>query len=160
MCLPAASWYLQPRRPSGARWDFDRHQASRGALAHKTEVGGVTRSAYATRPRRSAAEAGGLSDTLLIEEMFTDESPRSDRRHRRSTVRPGVGPRRRRHFTEILADSGLLPPWTRASVESALQRLSVRRLLNGYRGKLPPTWRRPSTPFSRSRDMRPLICRC
>ena len=39
-------------------------------------------------------------------------------------------------FTEILSDSvSLLPPWTRACVESALQRLSMRRLLNGYRGK-------------------------
>jgi hypothetical protein len=39
-------------------------------------------------------------------------------------------------FTEILSDSvSLLPPWTRARVESALQRLSMRRLLNGYRGK-------------------------
>jgi hypothetical protein len=29
----------------------------------------------------------------------------------------------------------LLPPWTRKSIESALQGLAVRRLLDGYRGK-------------------------
>jgi acetyl-CoA synthetase len=39
-------------------------------------------------------------------------------------------------FTEIMADSvSLLPPWTRASIESALKRLRVRKLLGGYRGK-------------------------
>jgi len=39
-------------------------------------------------------------------------------------------------FTEILSDSvSLLPPWTRASIESALQRLTIGKLLAGYRGK-------------------------
>jgi acetyl-CoA synthetase len=39
-------------------------------------------------------------------------------------------------FTEILSDSvSLLPPWTRTSVESALLRLTIGKLLGGYRGK-------------------------
>jgi acetate---CoA ligase (ADP-forming) len=39
-------------------------------------------------------------------------------------------------FTEIMTDSvSLLPPWTRASIESALQRLTIRKLFSGYRGK-------------------------
>jgi acetyl-CoA synthetase len=39
-------------------------------------------------------------------------------------------------LTEILSDSvSLLPPWTRASIESALKRLTVGKLLGGYRGK-------------------------
>jgi acetate---CoA ligase (ADP-forming) len=41
-------------------------------------------------------------------------------------------------LTELLADSvTLLPPWTRDSVESALEGLSVAKLLGGYRGKPP-----------------------
>jgi acetyl-CoA synthetase len=39
-------------------------------------------------------------------------------------------------LTELLRDSvSLLPPWTRPSIESALQTLAVRQLLAGYRGK-------------------------
>jgi len=41
-------------------------------------------------------------------------------------------------LTELLADSvTLLPPWTRGSIESALSRLKVFKLLAGYRGKPP-----------------------
>src|ERR1019366_10478533 len=39
-------------------------------------------------------------------------------------------------FTEIMSDSvSLLRPWTHASIESALRRLTVGKLLGGYRGK-------------------------
>jgi hypothetical protein len=39
-------------------------------------------------------------------------------------------------LTELLAQSvSLLPPWTRESVASVLSRLSVAKLLAGYRGK-------------------------
>ena len=41
-------------------------------------------------------------------------------------------------FTEIMSDSvSLLPPWTQTSIESALRRLTVAKLLRGYRGKPP-----------------------
>jgi acetyl-CoA synthetase len=39
-------------------------------------------------------------------------------------------------LTEVLSDSvSLLPPWTYESVEAALQRLTIRKLFSGYRGK-------------------------
>jgi acetate---CoA ligase (ADP-forming) len=41
-------------------------------------------------------------------------------------------------FTEIMSDSvSLLPPWTHASIDAALRRLTIAKLLRGYRGKPP-----------------------
>ena len=113
-------------------------KASGAHLAHKTEVGGVALNIRSESEARSAAERlARLSDTLLVEEMFTDGVAEIligvivDPQFGQVLVLGAGG-----IFTEILADSvSLLPPWTRASVESALQRLSVRKLLNGYRGK-------------------------
>jgi len=113
-------------------------KASGAHLAHKTEVGGVVLNIRSETEARSAAEnLGRLSDTLLVEEMFTDGVAEIligvivDPQFGQVLVLGAGG-----IFTEILSDSvSLLPPWTRACVESALQRLSMRRLLNGYRGK-------------------------
>jgi acyl-CoA synthetase (NDP forming) len=113
-------------------------KASGAHLAHKTEVGGVVLNIRSETEARSAAESlGRLSDTLLVEEMFTDGVAEIligvivDPQFGQVLVLGAGG-----IFTEILSDSvSLLPPWTRACVESALQRLSMRRLLNGYRGK-------------------------
>jgi acetate---CoA ligase (ADP-forming) len=113
-------------------------KASGAHLAHKTEVGGVVLNIRSETEAHSAAERlGRLSDTLLVEEMFTDGVAEIligvivDPQFGQVLVLGAGG-----IFTEILSDSvSLLPPWTRASVESALQRLSMRRLLDGHRGK-------------------------
>jgi acyl-CoA synthetase (NDP forming) len=113
-------------------------KASGAHLAHKTEVGGVVLNIRSETEARSAAERlGRLSNTLLVEEMFTDGVAEVligvivDPQFGQVLVLGAGG-----ILTEILSDSvSLLPPWTRASVESALQRLSMRRLLNGFRGK-------------------------
>jgi acetyl-CoA synthetase len=113
-------------------------KASAAHLEHKTEVGGVVLNIRSEAEARVAAERlARLSDTLLVEEMFTDGVAEI-------LIGVVVDPQFGQVlvlgsgciFTEILSDSvSLLPPWTRASVESALQRLSVSKLLNGYRGK-------------------------
>ncbi|HTB28329.1 MAG TPA: acetate--CoA ligase family protein [Steroidobacteraceae bacterium] len=107
-------------------------------LEHKTEVGGVVLNV------RSAAEAdaaarrlGALSDTLLVEEMITDGVAEIlvglilDPQFGQVLVLGSGGV-----LTELLADSvTLLPPFTRTSVESALDSLKLGKLLRGYRGK-------------------------
>jgi len=78
-----------------------------------------------------------LSDTLLVEEMFTDGVAEIligvivDPQFGQVLVLGAGGV-----LTEILSDSvSLLPPWTHVSIESALRRLTVAKLLAGYRGK-------------------------
>jgi acetate---CoA ligase (ADP-forming) len=113
-------------------------KASGAHLEHKTEVGGVVLNVRNEADARTAAERlAMLSDTLLVEEMFTDGVVEIligvivDPQFGQVLVLGAGGV-----FTEIMADTvSLLPPWTQASVASALQRLSVRKLLNGYRGK-------------------------
>jgi acetyl-CoA synthetase len=80
---------------------------------------------------------GALSDTLLIEEQIAD-----------GVAELLVGVVRDPQFglalvigaggvlTEILRDSTtLLPPFTRPLIADALQRLTIRHLLGGYRGR-------------------------
>jgi acetyl-CoA synthetase len=113
-------------------------KASGVHLEHKTEVGGVVLNVRTEADARSAAEGlAKLSDTLLVEEMFTDGVAEIligvivDPQFGQVLVLGAGGV-----LTEILSDSvSLLPPWTRASIESALQRLTIRKLLAGYRGK-------------------------
>jgi acyl-CoA synthetase (NDP forming) len=113
-------------------------KASGAHLMHKTEVGGVALNI------RTAADAGSaalrlaqLSDTLLVEEMCADGVAEVligvivDAQFGQVLVLGAGG-----IFTEIMADSvSLLPPWTHASIESALQRLTIAKLFKGYRGK-------------------------
>jgi len=113
-------------------------KASGAHLEHKTELGGVVLNVRNEADARSAAERlAKLSDTLLVEEMFTDGVAEVligvivDPQFGQVLVLGTGGV-----LTEILADSvSLLPPWTHAAVDSALQRLTLRKLLAGYRGK-------------------------
>jgi acetate---CoA ligase (ADP-forming) len=113
-------------------------KASGAHLEHKTEVGGVVLNIRTEAEARSAAERlAKLSDTVLVEEMFTDGVAEIligvivDPQFGQVLVLGSGG-----IFTEIMSDSvSLLPPWKRASIESALQRLTIRKLFSGYRGK-------------------------
>jgi acyl-CoA synthetase (NDP forming) len=113
-------------------------KASGAHLEHKTEVGGVVLNVRTEGDARSAAERlAKLSDTLLVEEMFTDGVAEIligvivDPQFGQVLVLSAGGV-----FTEILSDNvNLLPPWTGASIASALERLTVAKLLAGYRGK-------------------------
>ncbi len=113
-------------------------KASGAHLEHKTEVGGVLLNVRTEADARQAAERlARLSDTLLVEEMLTDGVAEVligvivDPQFGQVLVLGAGGV-----FTEIMSDSvSLLPPWTRASIESALRRLTIARLFRGYRGK-------------------------
>jgi acyl-CoA synthetase (NDP forming) len=115
-------------------------KASGAHLAHKTEVGGVVLNVRTEADARSAAERlAQVSDTLLVEEMFTDGVAEVlvgvivDAQFGQVLVLGAGGV-----FTEIMSDSvSLLPPWTRNSIEAALQRLTVYKLLRGFRGQPP-----------------------
>ncbi len=113
-------------------------KASGAHLEHKTEVGGVVLNVRSEQHAHDAAQRlSRLSDTLLVEEMLDDGVAEIligvivDPQFGQVLVLGAGGV-----FTELMADSvSLLPPWTRASVESALRGLSVHELLRGYRGK-------------------------
>jgi acetate---CoA ligase (ADP-forming) len=113
-------------------------KASGAHLEHKTEVGGVVLNIRTEIDARNAAERlAKLSDTILVEEMFADGVAEIligvivDPQFGQVLVLGSGG-----IFTEIMSDSvSLLPPWKRASIESALQRLTIRKLFSGYRGK-------------------------
>jgi acetyl-CoA synthetase len=115
-------------------------KASGAHLEHKTEVGGVVLNVRTQAEVIQVAERlAKLSDTLLVEEMFTDGVAEVligvivDPQFGQVLVLGAGGV-----FTEILSDSvSLLPPWTRTSIESALRRLAIGKLLGGYRGKPP-----------------------
>src|SRR3984893_7821683 len=113
-------------------------KATGSHLMHKTEVGGVVLNVRSEAEARNAAERlAKLSDTILVEEMVSDGVAEVligvivDPQFGQVLVLGAGGV-----FTEILSDSvSLLPPWTHASIEAALRRLSIARLLDGYRGK-------------------------
>jgi len=109
-------------------------------LEHKTEVGGVVLNVRGVADAAAAATTlARLSDTVLVEEMVTDGIAEIlagvivDPQFGQVLVLGAGGV-----FTEILSDSvSLLPPWTRESIGAALHRLTVAKLLSGYRGKPP-----------------------
>jgi acyl-CoA synthetase (NDP forming) len=113
-------------------------KASGAHLEHKTEVGGVVLNVRTEAEARAAAERlAKLSDTLLVEEMLTDGVAEVligvivDPQFGQVLVLGAGGV-----LTEIMSDSvSLLPPWTARSIEAGLERLTVRKLLGGYRGK-------------------------
>src|ERR1700686_742464 len=113
-------------------------KATGSHLEHKTEVGGVVLNVRSGTEARNAAERlAKLSDTVLVEEMVTDGVAEVligvivDPQFGQVLVLGAGGV-----FTEILSDSvSPLPPWTHASIEAALRRLSIAQLLDGYRGK-------------------------
>jgi acetyl-CoA synthetase len=113
-------------------------KAAGAALEHKSELGGVVLNV------RSAAEAGAaaqrlssLATTLLVEEMVTDGvveilvGMSVDPQFGQLLVLGAGGV-----LTELLGDSVcLLPPFEAASIETALRKLRVGKLLAGYRGQ-------------------------
>jgi acetyl-CoA synthetase len=113
-------------------------KASGAHLEHKTEVGGVVLNIRNEADTRAAAgRLAGLSESLLVEEMFTDGVAEVlvgvivDPQFGQVLVLGAGG-----ILTEVLSDSvSLLPPWTRTSIEAALRRLKIAKLLGGYRGK-------------------------
>jgi acetate---CoA ligase (ADP-forming) len=113
-------------------------KASGANLEHKAEVGGVALNVRNEADAHSAAlRLAKLSDTVLVEEMLIDGVAEVligvivDPQFGQVMVLGAGGV-----FTEILSDSvPLLPPFTHASIEAALRRLTVGKLLNGYRGK-------------------------
>jgi acetate---CoA ligase (ADP-forming) len=115
-------------------------KASGAHLEHKTEVGGVVLNVRTeTDACQAALRLAKLSDTVLVEEMLTDGVAEIligvivDPQFGQVLVLGAGG-----ILTEIMSDSvSLLPPWTHASIESALRRLTVAKLLRGYRGKPP-----------------------
>jgi acetyl-CoA synthetase len=115
-------------------------KAAGGHLEHKTEVGGVVLNVRTEADARAAAlRLSTLSDTVLVEEMFTDGVAEIligvivDPQFGQVLVLGSGGV-----FTEILADSvSLLPPWTAQSIGAGLERLTIARVFGGYRGKPP-----------------------
>ncbi len=107
-------------------------------LEHKTEVGGVVLNVRsAAEASAAAARLSALSDTVLVEPMISDGVAELlvgvivDPQFGLVLVIGAGGV-----LTELLADSvSLLPPWTRESIDAALPRLKVARLLAGFRGK-------------------------
>ena len=108
------------------------------ALEHKSDVGGVIVNIRTRAEAEAAANRlARLSDTLLVEEMVTGGVAEIligmtvDPQFGQVMVLGAGGV-----LTELLRDTvTLLPPFTRTAVESALKRLTVWKLLAGYRGK-------------------------
>jgi acetyl-CoA synthetase len=109
-------------------------------LEHKSDVGGVVLNVRTVADAIAAGERlAHLSERVLVEEMVTGGVAEilvgvvCDPQFGQILVLGAGGV-----FTELLADSAsLLPPWTREAVQNALRRLSVWKLLCGYRGKPP-----------------------
>ena len=113
-------------------------KAASASLEHKSDVGGVV---VNIRTRAEAEAAAGrlarLSDTLLVEEMVTDGVAEIligmtvDPQFGQVMVLGAGGV-----LTELLRDTvTLLPPFSPTAIENALKRLTVWKLLRGYRGK-------------------------
>ncbi len=115
-------------------------KAASAELEHKSDVGGVVLNIRTLTEAKSAAERlARLSDMLLVEEMVSDGVAEIligmtvDPQFGQVLVLGAGGV-----LTELLRDTvSLLPPFTAAAIESALQRLKVGKLLAGYRGKPP-----------------------
>ena len=109
-------------------------------LEHKTELGGVVLHVRtAEQADAAAARLAALSAELLVEQMIDD-----------GVAEILVGVTVDAQFGQVLLIGAggvhaelwqdsviLLPPWSRAMVESALQRLKIAGLLEGYRGQPP-----------------------
>jgi acetyl-CoA synthetase len=107
-------------------------------VEHKSDVGGVVLNVR-TETEAAAAAAGlsALTDTFLVEEMITDGVAEIlvgavvDAQFGLTLVVGAGGV-----LTELLQDSvSLLPPFTPQAVAAALQRLTVMKMLQGFRGK-------------------------
>src|SRR5882762_2011541 len=109
-------------------------------LEHKSELGAVVLDVRSAAEAAAAAQRlSALSATLLVEEMVSDGVAEVlvgvsvDPQFGQLLVLGAGGV-----LTELLRDSvSLLPPFTAASIEAALGRLRVGKLLAGYRGRPP-----------------------
>jgi acetyl-CoA synthetase len=109
-------------------------------LAHKSEAGGVVLNVR-TRPEAEAVakRLGAVSTTVLVEEMIDDGVLEVlvgmvvDHQFGLTLVLGAGGV-----LTELLRDTvSLLPPFSAATIGSALQRLKIAALLPGFRGRPP-----------------------
>ena len=113
-------------------------KASGAHLEHKSELGAVVVNVRTTADAEAAAQRlSKLSDSLLVEQMTSDGVAEIlvgmtvDPQFGQVLVIGAGG-----ILTELLRDSAtLLPPFTPTSVEAALNRLKVSKLLAGFRGK-------------------------
>jgi acyl-CoA synthetase (NDP forming) len=113
-------------------------KATGAHLEHKSEVGAVVVNIRTVADAEAAAQRlSKLSDTLLVEEMVADGVAEVlvgmtvDPQFGQVLVIGAGGV-----LTELLRDSAtLLPPFTGESIEAALRRLKVSKLLAGFRGK-------------------------
>jgi succinyl-CoA synthetase beta subunit len=109
-------------------------------LEHKSDVGGVLVNIRNRDEAEAAAERlGQLATSLLVEEMISDAVAEIligitvDPQFGQVLVIGAGGV-----LTELLRDTvTLLPPFTPTAIEAAIRRLSVARLLTGYRGRPP-----------------------
>ena len=112
-------------------------KAAGASLQHKSDMGGVILNVRSAEAARAAAERlAALSDTLLVEQMVIDGVAEVligmtvDAQFGQMLVLGAGGT-----LTELLRDTvALLPPFTSESVRAALERLSIAKLLAGYRG--------------------------
>jgi len=113
-------------------------KASGAHLEHKSELGAVVVNIRTAAEAEAAAQRlSKLSDKLLVEQMITDGVAEIiigmtvDAQFGQVLVIGAGGV-----LTELLRDTvTLLPPFTPTSIEAALARLKVSKLLKGFRGK-------------------------
>jgi acyl-CoA synthetase (NDP forming) len=113
-------------------------KATGAHLEHKSEVGAVVVNVRTEADAEAAAQRlSKLSDSLLVEEMVADGVAEIlvgmtvDPQFGQVLVIGAGGV-----LTELLRDSAtLLPPFTAESIEAAISRLKVAKLLAGFRGK-------------------------
>lgn len=115
-------------------------KASGEHLEHKSELGAVVLNIRTAADAEAAAQRlSKLSDKLLVEQMIADGVAEIlvgitvDPQFGQVLVIGAGGV-----LTELLRDTAtLLPPFTATSIEAALRRLKVSKLLAGFRGKPP-----------------------
>jgi acetate---CoA ligase (ADP-forming) len=113
-------------------------KATGANLEHKSELGAVVVNVRTTADAEAAAQRlSNLSDSLLVEEMIADGVAEVlvgvtvDPQFGQVLVIGAGG-----ILTELLRDSAtLLPPFTTSSINAAISRLKVSKLLAGFRGK-------------------------
>jgi succinyl-CoA synthetase beta subunit len=113
-------------------------KATGAHLEHKSEVGAVVVNIRNAADAEAAAQRlSELSDSLLVEEMVADGVAEIlvgmtvDPQFGQVLVVGAGGV-----LTELLRDSAtLLPPFTAESIEAAIRRLKMSKLLAGFRGK-------------------------
>jgi acyl-CoA synthetase (NDP forming) len=113
-------------------------KAAGASLQHKSELGGVVLNVRSAEAARQAAQRlAALSDTLLVEQMVGNGIAEVligmtvDAQFGQMLVIGAGGV-----LTELLRDTvALLPPFTADGVRAAIERLSIAKLLSGYRGQ-------------------------